>query len=444
MSLYLAVAPVALPCRAAISPNFNAHPYTTVTPPLVASQTNQQQFPENSPSTLANSICYSPSPSNPTDPLLSTENPIRQTQKTKDENEPIKKFFCTFFDCEQQFSKSEWKKHEELKHEHNVEYKCKSEDCQSQFKCPKKFNRHLQKSSECRKKSDCAAKCRNFVGLKKAWGCGFCAGTFYEWNERVAHVEKHQEQGMQKMAWSHSRVILGLLNQRAMRDHWPYLKKETFDHNYPGYLWDPIATRKLQEDLEYGGQGDKARLVSEARTLLTKDSLNLARDLDPLSTPLSLSTSTATVTDPRQHNITENSGLPISSVATSSTNILEASTLPVTDNAHKPYFQADSTPTISYSDDLMRRVTTTPKPIANNDDAFNLPRAETFPRIRDRNIPSSYAATVPFTSTYHNPFPWSLSEAPTYRPRFDDSQTTPFEYRYDSNNTDRHTSSIHY
>ena len=282
--------------------------------------------------------------------------------------------------------RSDWKRHEEEKHENNVEYTCKKEDCKSRsHRRRKAFNRHINKSDECKKKSVSAANCRTYIGLKKAWGCGFCAETFYKWSERVAHVGKHQDEGMQKIEWSHSRVILGLLNQRAMEEHWTYLKKEVFEQIYPGSFWEPIPTMKLQDDLEHGGPGDKARLVKEAQKLLMKGSSTNYLDYQtPYSTLLSSSKSLPTWNNPRQNEPTKSSDLFCSSMAASSASALESPfisdpMLPMvynTGDVSSSSFQPEYAPAMNFHDNQTpQQSMTTPIPMASIDDSYGVPQA---------------------------------------------------------------------
>jgi hypothetical protein len=181
-------------------------------------------------------------------------------------DDTARNYVCVF--CEESFTMhDDWQIHERQHHENQTQFECP--DCDEIFFVGPFFTAHHRDTHGC---SSCEhalqiAKGVDHYKKRTAWGCGFCAGSFEDWDSRCDHVAAHYNDGVIWEEWDHSNVITGLLRQPEIYSAWHSLLRERYEaHALPDDLkfrWNKATTGRsnvdpqLQDLLELGLRPDR-------------------------------------------------------------------------------------------------------------------------------------------------------------------------------------------
>ncbi|KAL6722093.1 hypothetical protein ACLMJK_001199 [Lecanora helva] len=88
---------------------------------------------------------------------------------------------------------------------------------------------------------------------KQAFSCGFCVQYFPTITEQLNHIDnEHYKKGHDKLSWSISTVIQGLLHQPKVHKYWRRLLASDTQLNEASFQWAPETAETLQAKLELG------------------------------------------------------------------------------------------------------------------------------------------------------------------------------------------------
>jgi len=189
--------------------------------------------------------------------LLEMSDPSTHEFVTKSQPRKRKQFQCLFCDVEYT-TKSAWIRHETELHESPKKWQCP--DCKATFLNESQFIRHHKQNHSCHNCNH-SNEAKIELPRKTAWGCGFCAAVFQNWEKRCEHVAYHfLSDGNTKSDWSFSNVITGLLAQKWVATAWQSLIAKYHGTNaeeQPKFQWQSNnpSSLELQQDLEHG-QGE--------------------------------------------------------------------------------------------------------------------------------------------------------------------------------------------
>lgn len=133
------------------------------------------------------------------------------------------RYWCT--SCEEGFrEKYDWKRHEETFQERIETFEC--DLCKKTYFLEKDFVHHHRESHRCRTciENDHVGAGRRKRQRRTGWGCGFCLHYDSDWTERCNHIASHYEKDKCTIKkWSQTQVIMSLLHQPHLREHWAQL-----------------------------------------------------------------------------------------------------------------------------------------------------------------------------------------------------------------------------
>lgn len=205
-----------------------------------------------------------------TSQIASATGPEVQREPTALRQNTAPKYYCTYCAPAKHVSfkrRSDWKKHETLKHEPGKLYTCAhSKDphdpCSERFHSPKTVQEHHASVHERR---GCTKQCSaSRVSHKVVFACGFrgCHRIFLTqpskdvdvWDERCKHVGEHFELGADVKDWQYSRMILNLLQQETLCSLWDSIASQSnrakgLSH-VAEYRWNRACTERFCNLLE--------------------------------------------------------------------------------------------------------------------------------------------------------------------------------------------------